>query len=107
MQREISKVSINGKPLAIDQQILTWLSVLPANENISKSMRWAKSALVLALIASNLTVFVSSLMYALKFVSIDFQEFSSSLLTFIAAFPMANGFTLIDTFGISLCIFKW
>lgn len=87
-------MSLEVKPLAIDQQVLMWLSVLPANENISKSMRLAKIALVLFLIAADITVFASGLMYALKYVSIDFQEFSSSLLFCIAAIPMANSIAM-------------
>lgn len=94
MQSEVPKMLANVKPLAVDQQILTWLCVLPANEDISKAMRLAKIALVLALIAADLTVFASSLMYAVKFVSIDFQEFSVALYAVIAAFPMANSIAM-------------
>lgn len=51
-------------------------------------------ALVLALIAANVTVFASSLMYAMKFVSIDFQGFSIALDSVIAAIPMANSIAI-------------
>ena len=83
-------MSSNVKPLAIDQQILTWLCVLPANENTSKLKKLTEIALVLALIAADVTVFASSLMYAVKFVSIDFQGFSIALDTVIATIPMVN-----------------
>lgn len=84
------------KPIAIDQRILTWLCVLPAEENTSKWKKRAYILLVLGLIVANITVFSSSLIYAMKFISIDLQRTMIVSPQVIAAIPMAN--TIVVTF---------
>lgn len=78
------------KPLATTQQILTWICILPADKNISTWSKRGYIALVLALILADFTVFVSSLMYVFKFISIDVLETSIGLYQVAASIIMAN-----------------
>lgn len=80
----------NMKPLASNQRILTWLCVLPSKENTSKWKKQVYIALVLALIVADLTIFTSSFLYVLKFMSIDLIETSNGFIQCFAAIPMGN-----------------
>lgn len=84
------------KPLATDQRILTWLCVLPAE---GKTQKWGKLpyfVLILSLIVAALSVFLTSLLYTIKFISIDLLETSIGIYQMIAIIPMAN--TIVMTF---------
>lgn len=78
------------KPLVTDQRVLTWLCVLPAQENTSKWEKRAYIVLVLTLIMAASTVFLSSLVYTVKYMLIDMLETSFGFLQAVAAISMAN-----------------
>ncbi|XP_055296841.1 odorant receptor 22a-like [Sitodiplosis mosellana] len=78
------------KPLATDQQILTWLCVLPAKENTSKWEKWACIAFVMAWIVILLIDILSGLMFVVKFISIDFKGASIAIYAMIGCLIMAN-----------------
>lgn len=78
------------KPLVTDQQVLTWLCVLPAQDNTDKWKRWAYIALVVTLIVADLSVISSSLIYSVTFRSTDLQKSLIGLQQAIAAVPTAN-----------------
>lgn len=79
------------KPLATTKQILTWLCILPAEKYTSTCKKRAYISLVFALILADFTVFASSLLYVLKFISIDVLETSMGLYQVAASIVMANG----------------
>lgn len=78
------------KPLVTDQRVLTWLCLLPPKGNISKGRKRLFILLVLGIIIANLTVFSSSLMYVIKYASIDLQETLVGLCQTIGVIPMTN-----------------
>lgn len=86
------------KPSVTSLQMLTWLCLLPAEENASKWKKRAYIALVFALILADLTVFCSSSMYVVKFVSIDVLESSFGIYQVTAAIPMANAIVVAYLF---------
>lgn len=69
----------NMKPLPTNQKILTWLFLLPANRTINQRIKWTCIALLLALIVASVAIFVSGLMFVIKFMSIDFIQASFGL----------------------------
>lgn len=84
------------KPLASSQRVLTWLCVLPAEEKTRKLEKRSYVALLLALIASDVTVAISSFMYILDFKSHSLQDLSIAFQEVLAAIPVAN--TIIMAF---------
>lgn len=78
------------KPLVINQKVLTWLFLLPHNENTSKWTKCASVALVVTLIVAVFTIFPSSLLYILKFMTIDGLEVCVGIRQATATIPMAN-----------------
>lgn len=86
----------NVKPLASSHRVLTWLCVLPAEENTRKLEQRLYVALLLALIASDVAVAISSFMYILNFKSHSLQDNSIALQELLAAIPVAN--TIIMAF---------
>lgn len=86
----------HAKPLVIDQQILTWLRVLPAKENTTKWENCASIALVSTLIVVTLTILSISLMYIVEFISVDVLESLFGIYQTIGTIPMAN--TIIVAF---------
>ena len=66
-------------PLATDQRILTWLCVLPVEENASKRQKYARIAFTSAVIVIAILNPLSSLLYAVKFFSTNFLDSSIAL----------------------------
>lgn len=95
MRKGNTKKSNNIKPLNLDQEVLTWLCVLPAEKSTSKWRKRTYIAFVLAAILCVLTVTLSSLMYALKFMSIDLQKSLIGLESVFAAIQMANSIVVL------------
>lgn len=78
------------KPLKTTQRMLTWLRVLPANKNASKWQKCSYLALVLVLIITAIAVFSSSLLYVMKFKSVEFADTLMAFRQLVAATSMAN-----------------
>lgn len=78
------------KPLAIDQKILTWLCILPAKKNTDNWKKRSYVTLILVLIVTNVTVFLSSLLHVIKFGSVDVLEASFGVYQAIDTIPAAN-----------------
>ena len=57
--------------LLTNQRVLMWLCLLPAKENTSKWKKRAYATIALAMILTDLAIFLASIMYMLKFMSID------------------------------------
>lgn len=83
------------KPLAIDQQILTLLCVLPVKENASEWKKWACIAFVTTFIVITLLHLSSSLMFISKFISIDFHRTSIALFTLCGALSTINSIIVV------------
>lgn len=84
------------KPLVMNQRVLSWLCLLPDDGNISKWKKLACIALVLGLMMVPLTIFPSSIVYAVKFMSINPLESLFGFYQSIGSIPMANA--IIMTF---------
>lgn len=78
------------KPLATSQRVLTWLCLLPPDNNISEWTKRSYMAFALAIIVGALVLLVSSIMYVVKFISIDFQDTSIAISAGFGAVAMVN-----------------
>lgn len=78
------------KPLATGQRVLTWLCLLPPEENTRKWEKLSHVALVIVMIAADIAAFLSSLIYVKKFQSVNMADTSIALTTLIAAIPLTN-----------------
>lgn len=86
----------NMKPFTTDQRILTWLCVIPAPQNTSMWKKQVYTALALSLMLANLSNLSSSVMFIVKFLSINLQAALIALHQVLATIPMAN--TIIMAF---------
>ena len=84
------------KPLATSHRVMTWVCLLPANENTSKWEKRSYIALNVILVLTVLALFSSSLTYVIKFRSIDSEGAFFSLFTTAGATAMGN--TIIVAF---------
>lgn len=85
----------NMKPLVTDQQVLTWLCVLPVKETTSEWRNWSRIAFVVTFIVITLLHLSSSVTFILKFISIDFQRTSIALFTLCGAVSTINSIIVV------------
>ena len=78
------------KPLATDQRILTWLCVLPVNENASKGERNARIAFTSAVIVIAILNPISTTSFIVKNFSTDFVGTSIALCQLSGCISMIN-----------------
>lgn len=73
------------KPLSTNRGMLSWLCILPANENASKCENILHIAFTVALIALEMSIFISSGAFILENASTDLQVSLHAVFQIIAA----------------------
>lgn len=83
----VYKLCINMKPLAIAQQILMWLCVLPFHSDTSSRVKVFSITFTIVAVVSQVCAFAATVAFSLKFMSIDLEQslFANSLgVTFLS-----------------------
>lgn len=78
------------KPLATNQRVLTWLNLHPADETAKRMEKAAYALVYLTIAVVYLTLFASSVMYFLKFISVDLKESLAAVIQIAPAISLLN-----------------
>lgn len=76
------------EPLSTNQKMLVWLCILPSNKNESKRKKLAHIAFSTALIAIEISVFITSGLFILQNASTDLEASLYSVLQFSGSFGL-------------------
>lgn len=61
-------------PLETNRLILTWLCVYPADKNVTEQYKTLRLLFGIGVFVANLLVFIASIVFLVKFASIDIEE---------------------------------
>lgn len=85
------------KPLAISQWFLSWISVCPVEENMSKWKKVIFKIFPFVIIAGNLTGLTSSTIFFVRYISVDLEGSLYALFQIAGQLNMTNA--IIITFA--------
>lgn len=83
-----AKKSVQLRPLATTQLMMTWLSMCPPDESITRKQKWYYIACTSATLTISVISCVTSFAYCLKFISTDFDGAVFAFMVGIAEFGL-------------------